>query len=278
MAKPALIGIDRLSRQEQAACLIAVRTLDASRAEAWDVDGRQNAVDVMLTLADGRTAAFEVTNLAADGALETASLLARDNHKWPVPGMWFWSIDVGSPQDLRRLRQCYQKIILICEADGIAYPQQHPSVWTPAVDPDLQWLVEHSSCTMVGHPEQLASTMQNPGAMVVPVVGSGFIDESLSGFANELRTAFNAPHIPPHFAKLASAVADERHLFIPLHASALPFRISSVLMFEDALPAEPPPVPAHITYLWLAPEYSRRVLLWSRLHGWRNHFPYATGP
>jgi hypothetical protein len=69
--------------------MIAVRTLEATRAEAWDVDGRQGAVDVMLTLNDGRTAAFEVTNLAADGALEAASLLARDNHKWghcPVTG------------------------------------------------------------------------------------------------------------------------------------------------------------------------------------------------
>lgn len=277
-AQPTLIGMDKLSRQEQAACLIAVRALEVTRAEAWDVDNRQGAVDVMLTLKDGRTAAFEVTNLAANGALETASLLAQDNHKWPLPGKWFWSIEVGSPQDLLKLKQCYQKIILICEADGIAYPHQHPNAWTPAADPDLQWLIEHSSCNMVGHPEQLASTMTNPGAMVVPVVGGGFIDESLSGFANELRTAFNAPHIPPHFAKLASAVADERHLFIPLHASALPFRISSVLMFDGALPSEPPPVPAHITHLWLAPEYSRRVLLWSQPEGWRNFLPYGTAP
>jgi hypothetical protein len=44
--------------------MIAVRTLEATRAEAWDVDGRQGAVDVMLTLNDGRTAAFEVTKLS----------------------------------------------------------------------------------------------------------------------------------------------------------------------------------------------------------------------
>jgi hypothetical protein len=62
--RPTLVRINELSRQEQAACMIAVRTLEATRAEAWDVDGRQGAVDVMLTLNDGRTAAFEVTKLS----------------------------------------------------------------------------------------------------------------------------------------------------------------------------------------------------------------------
>jgi hypothetical protein len=272
--QPALVRINELKPQEQAACLIAVRALEATRAEAWDVDARQGAVDAMLTLKDSRTAAFEVTNLAAEGALETASLLGRDNHKWPLPGQWFWSITVGTPQDLRQLKQCYENIILICEAAAIPYPHQHPDAWSPSADPDLQWLLE-SSCDMVGHPEQLASTMRDPSAIVVETAGGGFIDDSLSGFADELRTAFASPHIPEHFEKLANANADERHLFIPLHNSALPFRISTVLMFDDALPAEPPPVPGHITHLWLAPAFSRRVLLWSQSEGWRNFFPYG---
>jgi hypothetical protein len=136
--KPTLVRINELKPQEQAACLIAVRMLEATRAEAWDIDARQSAVDVMLTLKDGRTAAFEVTNLAAEGALETVSLLARDNHKWPLPGQWFWSITVGTPQDLRQLKQCYENIILICEAASIPYPHQHPDAWSPSADPDLQ--------------------------------------------------------------------------------------------------------------------------------------------
>jgi hypothetical protein len=274
--QPTLVRINELDRQEQAACLIAVRMLEATRAEAWDVDGRQNAFDVVLTLKDSRTAAFEVTNLAAIGALETASLLARDNHKWPLPGSWHWTIEVGSPQDLRKLKQCYGHIILICEAAGVERPDRHPLAWSPDADPDLQWLIEHSSSTMLGHSGQLASTMNNRGATVVQLVGSGFIDESLSGFAQELGSAFAAaPHIADHFQKLANADADERHLFIPLHTSALAFRISSVLMFDDdALPSEPPPVPGHITHLWLAPAFSRRVLVWSQPEGWRNFFPY----
>jgi hypothetical protein len=85
--RPTPVRINELTPQGQAACSIAVRMLEAAGAEAWDVDGRQGAVNAMLTLKDGaRTAAFE-TNLAAEGALEIASLLARDNHKWPLPGL-----------------------------------------------------------------------------------------------------------------------------------------------------------------------------------------------
>jgi hypothetical protein len=127
---------------------------------------------------------------------------------------------------MRRLRGSYEKIILLCEAAGVAYPEQHPNAWTPNADPDLQWLLDQSTCNMIGHPEQLAATMPNPGAMVVQTVGSGVVDESLSGFGGHLSTAFQAPHIGDHFAKLANAGQDERHLFIPLHDSALPFSIS----------------------------------------------------
>jgi hypothetical protein len=263
-------GLQSLSRQEREACLIAEEALGAV-AQAWD-DGnhRQGAVDAMLTLRDGRKAAFEVTNLAAKGALYTASMLARDNHTWPLPGKWFWTINVGSAEDLKRLRKVYTKIILICEKAGEPYPERRAG-WDPSADPELRWLV-HSKSTMLGHPDISA---ENRGAMVVPASGGGFIDESMSGFAVELGKAFKSPHIASHFRKLADASADERHLFIALHDSALPFSIASALMFEtEALPPEPPPVPDYITHVWLAPAFSRRVLLWSQSEGWRNVFPY----
>ena len=268
--EPNLIGIDRLKPQEQAACLLAVRVLDAVEAEAWDVDGRQGAVDAVLTLRDNRKAAFEVTNLGDERALQLARLLARDNNKWPVPRDWFWSIEVGSLGDLQRLKQCYENIIRICERAGEPYPYE--IAWEPSADPDLQWLVYQSSSVMTGYPDRLARDMTNPHVMVLPLAGGGAVDESLRGFTDALREAFKSPHIVPHFDKLAKADADERHLFIPLHDSALPFSIASELVFEDTLPPEAPPVPDSVTHLWLAPAGSRRVLLWSQAEGWRN-FP-----
>lgn len=270
IAQPRLIGFDEhLNPQEQAACLVAVRVLGAVEAEAWDIPGRTNAVDAILRLKDGRRAAFEVTNLAGERALQLASLLAKDKHKWPLPGDWFWTIEVGSLGDLQRLKGCYENIIRICERAGEPYPYELAR--EPSAHEDVKWLVYQSSSEMTGYPKRLAKEMQNPGAMVVPYAGGGAVDESLRGFADALRDAFTSPHIVSHFEKLARAEADERHLFIPLHDSALPFGISSELIFEDTLPPEPPPLPESVTHLWLAPAGSRRVLLWSRAEGWRNY-------
>ena len=268
--QPQLIGLDRLPRQEREACLIAVQALKPAAAEAWDIDSRQGAVDAMLTLHDGRKAAFEVTNLAGEGALEVAGRLARDNHSWPLPGDWFWSIQVDSPQALTRLKATYQKIILILEAAGEPYPDRGQTAWSPSADADLRWLVEDSGSNMIGHPDIAA---KNRGAMVTAVARFGFVDESLSGFGDELSEAFRTPHIPEHFEKLEKAAADERDLFIPLHDSTLTSGISSELTFGETLPSEPPPVPDYITRLWLAPAYSRRVLLWRENDGWCNFVP-----
>ncbi len=250
-----------------------MRVLDADAAEAWDICGRQGAVDVMLTLADGRKAAFEVTNLGDTSAFEIAELLKNDKHKWAVPGQWFWEIEVASKSDRRRLKKCYRKIILMCEAAGVAYPDRL-NCWADTVDPDLRWLVTESQSRMIGYPDIMAKRMQNPGVAVVPVSDGGFVDSSLSRFADELTAAFEAKHISEHFEKLADAEADERHLFIPLHRTALPFGSFTVLQFEDVLPPEPPAIPDYITCLWLAPESSRRVLIWSQSHGWRNIFRF----
>jgi hypothetical protein len=266
--QPRFIGFDHLDPQEQAACKLAVRVLEAVEAEAWDVPGRENAVDAILTLHDSRKAAFEVTNLGTESALKLAMLLAKDNNKWPLPGDWWWTIEVGSLDDLRQLKRRYENIIRICERAGEPYPDE--IAWQESAHEDLKWLVYQSRSVMTGYPERLARDMQNPGAMVVPYAGGGAVDELLTGFADALREAFKSLHIVKHFEKLARADADERHLFIPLHDSALPFSVSSELVFEDTLPPDPPPLPESVTHLWLAPEGSRRVLLWSNPEGWRN--------
>jgi hypothetical protein len=90
---------DGLSDQEKAACRI-VELASGAVAHAWDIDGREGAVDAMLTLADGRRGALEITTLSADGAIQTEQLLARDGHSWPLPGNWWWTISVGSPGDI----------------------------------------------------------------------------------------------------------------------------------------------------------------------------------
>ena len=261
-----------LNEQERAACLIAEKVLGAV-AEPWDVDGRQGVVDAMLTLADGRRAAFEVTALAGEGALQLSSLLGKDSWEWDNPGRWWWTITAGSARDLPRLKQVYGRVIEMCETAGTPVPEH---LWdTDEIDDEnLTWLVEHSSSTMRGAPDvpsREGDLVRR--VMVTPSGRGGGTDRSLRGLCAALTDVFDAAHMPRHLGKLARAEADERHLFIPLHLSALPFAVSDGLTVGDQLPPNPPPLPAGITHLWLAPQYGRRVLLWTPT-GWQQHHPY----
>ncbi|WP_454561506.1 hypothetical protein [Mycobacterium haemophilum] len=265
--------LDGLDEAEQAACVIAERSLGVV-AQAWDVDGRQGEVDAMLAYPDGRTAAFEVTKLAADGALWTEGALAATKHFWPSVGDWAWTVSIGAPRDIAPLKKVYGNIIRCCEAADVERPHDLLG-WTPNADSDLKWLVQQSSSRMTGHRSVPAA--QWPGVMVVPQARGGAIDDSMSGFAQALGVEFQQPHIPDHFDKLKRAKADERQLFVPLHDSALPFRIASALIDEALPPPEPPPVPDFIDFLWIAPRFSRRVLVWNRADdSWKNYFPYDT--
>ncbi|MFI9406347.1 hypothetical protein [Nocardia sp. NPDC052316] len=261
-----------LSKQEQVACQIAERVLGAV-AEPWDVDGRNGAVDAMLALADGRRAAFEVTVLAAAGAIQTDALLYADDNSWPLPGAWTWTIRVGDPSDIPRLRNSYQNIALACEAAGVERPQE--LIWHRRTsDSDLRWLVEESTSQMFGHSTVPAVDGEKVrSAMLVPRGRGGAVDVSLEGLRGALQQAFGEHHLPRHIEKLSRADADERHLFIPIHFSALPFPVADGLRRGEAIPPEPPPLPEEITHLWLAPSFSRRVLLWSNT-GWSYHNQY----
>ncbi len=264
--------LEGLSPQEKAACLIAEKVLGAV-ATPWDVDGRQGVVDAMLTLPGGARAAFEVTALAAVGALQTDALLGRDDFGWPSPGQWWWTVQVGSPRDLPRLRGAYSRIALLCEAAGVTRPAQ---LWhgPEEVDPDIVWLVEESTSDMWGHPQVAAVDGDKiRDTMVVPAGRGGGVDHSLAGLKQALIEAFAKPPMPRHLEKVALAEADERHLFIPVHRSALPFAVADGLWTGATLPPEPPPLPAKVTHLWIAPALGRRILLWTP-RGWEEHHPY----
>lgn len=264
--------LEGLSAQEKAACLVAEKVLGAV-ATAWDVNGRQGVVDAMLALPDGRQAAFEVTAVAADGALQLDALLGDDDFTWPSPGRWWWTIRVGSRRDLPRLRDSYRRIALLCEAVGATRPEQ---LWDRGgnVDRDVAWLVDESSSGMWGHSDVPAVDEDRVrNTLVVPAGRGGGVDHSLSGLAQALSEVFDEPHIQRHVDKLAHAEGDEKHLFIPLHRSALPFAVADGLWTGTVLPPAPPPLPAEVTHLWLAPELGRRVLLWTP-EGWQLQ-PYA---
>jgi hypothetical protein len=252
-----LRGLDDL---EQTACLIAERALGVT-ATPYDVAGRQGAVDAFLDYPDGRRGAFEVTQLATDDgkSLQLQSLLRSDGFGLPLPGKWWWTIEISNPEDRPRLRNSYSKIILHCESVGVTDPRY---LDLGEVDADVRWLVENSSVRMRGHPTVPArDEHRTRQAMITQPSTWGGSDETFNLLDEALSTAFGKTHIQDHVAKLCRIQADEGHLFLVLDVYDLPFPLFDALGSIDRLPAAAPARPHGLTHLWLAPVYGYRILI-----------------
>lgn len=89
----------------------------------------------------------------------------------------------------------------------------------------------------------------------------------------ELAAAFREDRrVPRHLDKLRDCPdVQERHLFLPIDYRRPTGGTYDGLAFGEQLPTVAPPVPAHLTHLWLHPTCGLRVLLWSRSSGWTSH-------
>lgn len=253
--------LDKLRPEERAACLLAERILGVV-AEEWDVQCRQGAVDAMLNYRDGRRAAFEVCKVAAEGALQTDSLLGRDDFTWPRAGQWWWEISVGSQRDIPQLRERYARIIAVCEAAGVTRPEQLAHRGR-SLDPDIAWVVGSAS-TMWGYPDVPAVDGERVrDVMVVPAGRGGATDSTLARLRDTLARELASPLMEKHVDKLLATDADERHLYLPVHLSVWPFDVADAFQWSTSLPSDPPPLPEGITHLWLAPQAEQHVLWWA---------------
>jgi hypothetical protein len=274
-----LQGLDEV---EQTACLIAERALGAT-ATANDVPPRQGAVEAFLDYPDGRRGAFEVTQLATDGgaSLQLQSLLSRDGFGWPLAGKWWWTIEIGHPRDLPRLRNIFDKIVLLCESVGVTDPRY---LALGEVDADVQWLVEESSVQMHSHPNVPATNDHRPRRATINQRSTwGGSDETFSLLDEELSAAFEITHIQDHVAKLRRTQADERHLFLVVGVYDWHFSLFDAVSSGARLPAGAPALPEGLTHLWLAPEYCWRVLIgtsagWAETRDIRSSLAAEAGP
>ncbi|HEX6917143.1 MAG TPA: hypothetical protein VF140_03625 [Phycicoccus sp.] len=81
-------------RPDEHLVALALERATGATAQAHDVDGRQGAYDLLLTWADGRTAAVEVTTHAGDGARRRDGRTGRP--AWPDPRRPWWTV-TGRP-------------------------------------------------------------------------------------------------------------------------------------------------------------------------------------
>lgn len=261
----------KLSRGERAACAVVERVLGV-HAEPWDVGGRQGAVDALLHYPDGRVGAFEHSILGRTDALELDARLSREQFEWPLPGDWWWSVTIGHVDELNHVRSVFDEIVLLCES----YQVSRPDFLSPQIQDEnraVRWLLEKSTSRLSGHPTVSARDgTAVRTAMVVPPGHGGAVDSELAGLGLALHEAFTTTNLRERLDKLLRHDADERHLFVPIHETGLPYPIFDGLAFGECLPPSPPPLPDGISHLWLAPNFSRRVVLWAP-GGWQQHTP-----
>lgn len=255
---------------------IAVERATGATATAYDVDGRQGAYDFTLTYEDGRAAAVEVTSHAGTGRRQLEGVLGRDDFKWPNPGDWAWSASVSDPTDLPRLREVYVHVIGLCEQYGAARTDLLP--WEVRYsDLALRWL-ETSTVSLFGHPDVPASDGDRERPLyVMPEGGGGAVDEELAGLDRAMVDLLAESTVARRVAKVSEVDADERHLFLSVDTSGLPFPVAAALFGRpERLPTTSTLVlPGRLTHLWLAPRYLNELLGWTTSDGWQSHDVYG---
>lgn len=263
-----------LSQSERFAA-VAVERATGATAIAHDVGGRQGAYDIALTYRDGRTAAVEVTSHAGAGQRQLEGLLAREDFKWPNPGQWSWSIRLSDPGDIPALREVYQDVIALCEQHGKSRPSLLP--WELQADPVLRWL-QDSTVSIYGHPDLPAvdGDLHRP-VYIMPQGDGGTIDHGLIGLDKAVTEMLAVPTVAKRINKVSNAETDERHLFVRVDTSGLPFQISSALMGRpERLPSTSTlTAPPSLSHLWLAPLFTHVLLGWTTTAGWRAHDVYG---
>jgi hypothetical protein len=266
-------ALDGLDGAERLACRVAERVTGAT-ARAWDVGGRDGVVDAFLDYPDGRTGAFEVTRAATDQeALQLDNLLGRDGFSWRLPGRWWWILAVSDVRELPRLRQCFKKVVLQCEAQGVDTPASLCRRHVQGLNEDVLWLGREATADLQGYPDVPAvDGARVRTAFVSPAPVGGMVDESLSGLNGALETAFGAEHLQRRVRKLRRTPADEHHLFLIIHETDLRFDVTSGLMGTQ-VPQGVAWRPQGISHLWLAPAFCERVLLGTDT-GWSEAYPY----
>lgn len=254
---------------------IAVERATGATATAHDVGGRQGAYDISLDYDDGRTAAVEVTSHAGIGRRQLEGVLGNDDFAWTNPGRWAWSASVSNPSDLPRLREAYAHVIALCEQHGAARPELLP--WAVQyADPDLRWLGT-STVSMFGMPEVPAvdGDRRRP-VYITPRGDGGVIDGNLVGLDQAVADLLAVPTVARRADKVSKADTDERHLFVSLDTSGLPFPVAAALMGRpERLPLTSTlTLPGRLSHLWLAPRYLHVLLAWTARDGWQDHDVY----
>ncbi|MFT0847305.1 hypothetical protein VR010_06050 [Actinomycetaceae bacterium L2_0104] len=256
----------RLRDEEWAAGLLVCRCVGAS-PKAYDINGRQGAVDIVMTYPDGHEAALEITSHVGEGVRQRDSLLAKEGNQWKAPGRRSWFATVPNPQAVSELWSHYPDVVLELEEMGAEDSAVLYSRDPATLSGDLAWLLR-SDVSLHAVTERTASA---PKVYLLPSPEAGLVDTSLADLPEAVAAILAESNQQRHIDKLLSSRWAEKHLFIALYEGGLPFSLEVALMDEraDAPTGESTILPAGITHLWLAPRFSPHLI---EIHGERWTF------
>jgi len=231
---------------------------------------RQGEVDAHIIAADGERAALEVTVVGDQASLEVEQVLVRPGG-WTDPHLrWRWDVRPGPRTRYADFAMSVTTLAAACELAGITDPE----ALVPSSETErraLEWY-RASDCPMFGNSQTSA-----PGTVdVLPPSSGGAVDEELNGLDAWLVITLASGHIARRIDKLNRSGLRERHLFLILHESGVPFPIFYGLAFKTRVPREPPSLPDGVTHLWLFTGWrDGGVLRFEPAGGWLREQPYA---
>jgi hypothetical protein len=252
----------RTHRQEERFAEEVLRRVLGAVVTAHDDTSRPRMVDALFVLPDGREGALEVTTIGDQDALQLEALAAKGD--WTVPGgRWAWVVCVGAGVSMRKLAEHLPELVLTCERLGIPSPELVAGDEGRA--PAFRW-VESCDVRIHGFPET-----SRPGAVdVLPNSSGGAVYEHLDELPEWLEHRLGEADLVSNLEKLAATGRPERHLFLRVHDTALPFSLYYPLAWGDYIPARELLVTFGLTGLWLAPAWKNPLLWWGAATGWQR--------
>ena len=219
--------LHRLREDEWAAGLLVSRCVGAS-PRAYDIDGRQGAVDVVMMYPDGHEAALEITSHAGEGVRQRDSLLAKKGYGWMAPGRHSWFATVPTPQAVSELWSHYEGSLLALEEMGAVSSTVLYGADPATLSDDLVWLLE-SDVSLHAVTERTAPA---PKVYLLPSAEAGLVDTSLADLPEAVAAILAENNQQRHIDKLLSSQWAEKHLFVALYEGSLPLWLEVALMDE----------------------------------------------
>lgn len=225
------------------------------------------AVDWWLEKDGQRVGGVEVTIVGDQRTLQTQR--AAGDVYWDMPAArWTWMLRYGPKADFREVRRHLEDLVVLCERHSVVDPKLLPWEVQQASEA-ARWYGQRSGCSLRAYPEASRRGVvdvvpRGRGGAALPESGPllDWVEEQLRGDLSRKVRRFDEVPGP------------ERHLFLSIHDSGMPFNHFYALFATDTTPTRDPDLPMGLTGLWLSPSLGTSVLWWHRDQGWAR-FDYS---